>query len=357
MVELNKNCNSGSIGRLKVVKECVVVRVDSLKRVMIINTVVYHAIMLCAGGDHLNRCRAPHSAPPGNRGEGPRTSRLHNVDDSTALLRSIKLCREVPSTKVELLGPMRTKVTMTVGDLTAEVVACGSKVGQQRAAQNLLKQIHPQVSTYGGLLRIYANPDEKEEQRETRKLQAELVQLQNQTKGSGDTKKPLKSKSSNSDNSKSAALQAREKAEKARERMEKLKDKASEAKELAEKLKIKAEKAKRAADRAASRSDREKARAATAKWCKVTDQYKKANKKASKLKSLAEKATKRYKQRQKRAERPVEKKRWERIRDKSKNNRSNANEAVLALLRKEMARIKERTTTRSYMYATKPLIE
>ncbi|KAK6727028.1 hypothetical protein RB195_004996 [Necator americanus] len=275
----------------------------------------------------------------------------------TALLRSIKLCREVPSTKVELLGPMRTKVTMTVGDLTAEVVACGSKVGQQRAAQNLLKQIHPQVSTYGGLLRIYANPDEKEEQRETRKLQAELVQLQNQTKGSGDTKKPLKSKSSNSDNSKSAALQAREKAEKARERMEKLKDKASEAKELAEKLKIKAEKAKRAADRAASRSDREKARAATAKWCKVTDQYKKANKKASKLKSLAEKATKRYKQRQKRAERPVEKKRWERIRDKSKNNRSNANEAVLALLRKEMARIKERTTTRSYMYATKPLIE
>ncbi|EYC02575.1 hypothetical protein Y032_0099g3189 [Ancylostoma ceylanicum] len=276
----------------------------------------------------------------------------------TALLRSIKLCREVPSTKVELLGPMKTKVTMTVGDLTAEVIATGSKVGQQRAAQNLLKQIHPQVSTYGGLLRIYANPDEKEEQRETRKLQAELVQLQNQTKGSGDAKKPGKSKAtSNSDSSKSAALQAREKAEKARERMEKLKDKASEAKEVAEKLKAKAEKAKRAADRAASRSDREKARAATAKWCKVTDQYKKANRKASKLKLLAEKATKRYKKRQKKAERPVEKKKWERIRDKSKNNRSDANEAVLALLRKEMARIKERPVTRDYMYATKSQVK
>ncbi|RCN53213.1 hypothetical protein ANCCAN_00770 [Ancylostoma caninum] len=253
---------------------------------------------------------------------------------------------------------MKTKVTMTVGDLTAEVIATGSKVGQQRAAQNLLKQIHPQVSTYGGLLRIYANPDEKEEQRETRKLQAELVQLQNQTKGSGDAKKPGKSKAtSNSDSSKSAALQAREKAEKARERMEKLKDKASEAKEVAEKLKAKAEKAKRAADRAASRSDREKARAATAKWCKVTDQYKKANRKASKLKLLVEKATKRYKKRQKKAERPVEKKKWERIRDKSKNNRSDANEAVLALLRKEMARIKERPVTRDYMYATKSQVK
>uniref|UniRef100_A0A7I4XXI3 DRBM domain-containing protein n=1 Tax=Haemonchus contortus TaxID=6289 RepID=A0A7I4XXI3_HAECO len=280
----------------------------------------------------------------------------------TALLRSIKLCREVPSTKVELLGPMRTRVTMTVGDMTAEVIANGSKIGQQHAAQNLLKQMHPEVSTYGGLLRIYANPDEKEEQRETRKLQAELVQLQNQTKALSDTKRSGKSKghassNANSDSVKSAAVRAREKAERARGRAEKLKEKASEAKELSEKLKLKVEKAKRAADRATSRSDREKSRAASAKWSKLSEQYRKANRRSSKLRSLVDKATKRYKKLLRKAEKPVEKKRWERVKDCGKNYRADANEAVLALLRKEMARIKERTATRTYMYETKPAVK
>ncbi|VDM59650.1 unnamed protein product [Angiostrongylus costaricensis] len=276
----------------------------------------------------------------------------------TALLRSIKLCREVPLTKVELLGPMRTRVTMTVGDLSAEVVASGSKVGQQRAAQNLLKQIHPHVSTYGGLLRIYANPDEKEEQRETRKLQAELVQLQNQTKVLGDAKKAGKSRghassNSNSDCSKSAAALAREKAENARQQAEELKDKAFHAKELTEKLKAKVEKAKRAADRAALRPDCDRARMAMRRLFKLTDQYTESNRRLSKLKSLADKATRRYKKRLRKIERPVEKKRWERIGDQSRNHRADTNEAVLALLRKEMGRIKERSVTRTYMYATK----
>ncbi|KAJ1368497.1 WW protein [Parelaphostrongylus tenuis] len=276
----------------------------------------------------------------------------------TALLRSIKLCREVPSTKVELLGPMRTRVTMTVGDLSAEVIASGSKVGQQRAAQNLLKQIHPHVSTYGGLLRIYANPDEKEEQREARRLQAELVQLQNQTKVLGDAKKAGKSKghtssNANSDSSKSAAALAREKAENARQQAEELKDKAFHAKELTEKLKAKVEKAKRAADRAALRPDCDKARVAMGKLFKLTDQYTESNRRLNKLKSMVDKATRRYKKRLRKIERPVEKKRWERIGDQNRNHRADTNEAVLALLRKEMGRIKERTVTRTYMYATK----
>ncbi|VDO87197.1 unnamed protein product [Heligmosomoides polygyrus] len=282
-------------------------------------------------------------------------SKIREKMPVTALLRSIKLCREVPSTKVELLGPMKTRVTMTVGDLTAEVIATGSKIGQQRAAQNLLKQLHPEVSTYGGLLRIYANPDEKEEQRETRKLQAELVQLQNQTKTLCDMKKSRgAAANSNSDSAKSLAVRARDKAERARERAEKLKEKSYEAKELAEKLSAKVEKAKRAADRAASKSDREKSRIRNAKLCKLTEQYKAAHRRSNKLRSLAEKAAKRYKSRLRKAEKPIEKKR---ARESGRNHRADANEAVLALLRKEMARIKERTLTRTYMYETKPAMK
>ncbi|PIO67648.1 hypothetical protein TELCIR_10595 [Teladorsagia circumcincta] len=189
-----------------------------------------------------------------------------------------------------------------------------------------------------------------------------LVQLQNQTKVLSDTKKSGKSKghaasSANSDSAKSAAVRAREKAERARGRAEKLKEKAFEAKELSEKLKLKVEKAKRAADRAASWSDREKSRSASSKWSKLTEQYKMANRRSSKLRSLAEKATKRYKKLLRKAEKPVEKKRWERVKDGGKNHRADANEAVLALLRKEMARIKERTATRTYMYETKPPVK
>uniref|UniRef100_A0A158PAQ2 DRBM domain-containing protein n=1 Tax=Angiostrongylus cantonensis TaxID=6313 RepID=A0A158PAQ2_ANGCA len=239
-----------------------------------------------------------------------------------------------------------------------KVIASGSKVGQQRAAQNLLKQMHPHVSTYGGLLRIYANPDEKEEQREARKLQAELVQLQNQTKVLGDAKKAGKSKghassNANSDCSKSAAALVREKAESARQQAEELKDKAFHAKELTEKLKTKVEKAKRAADRAALRPDCDRARIAMGRLFKLTDQYTESNRRFNKLKSLADKATRRYKKRLRKIERPVEKKRWERIGDQSRNHRADTNEAVLALLRKEMGRIKERSVTRTYMYATK----
>ncbi|CAD5120347.1 DgyrCDS8921 [Dimorphilus gyrociliatus] len=69
----------------------------------------------------------------------------------------------------------KNSLTMTVGKFSAKIFYKKKKVGQQLAAQEILRQMHPQIRFYGGLLRLYGNC--KKHVEESRIRSEEMKQL------------------------------------------------------------------------------------------------------------------------------------------------------------------------------------
>ncbi|XP_074601554.1 microprocessor complex subunit partner of drosha isoform X2 [Brevipalpus obovatus] len=79
---------------------------------------------------------------------------------------------------VTLVKHQRIEFTMTVGKHTATVICRNKREGKQRAAQAILQLLHPQISSWGSLLRLYGRgscktPKEKKEEEQ------KITQLQN----------------------------------------------------------------------------------------------------------------------------------------------------------------------------------
>lgn len=74
-----------------------------------------------------------------------------------------------PHFSVELIKPQRNICTMVANEHEAKVICKNKTEGKQRAAQQILQKMHPQVTSWGGLLLMYGRgscktPKEKKEQ-------------------------------------------------------------------------------------------------------------------------------------------------------------------------------------------------
>ncbi|RWS16937.1 uncharacterized protein B4U79_05766 [Dinothrombium tinctorium] len=82
------------------------------------------------------------------------------------------------STSVRLVKHQKNEFTMRVGNHSATVLCRNKREGKQRAAQAILKLLHPQINSWGSLLRLYGRgscktPKEKKEEEQ------KITELQN----------------------------------------------------------------------------------------------------------------------------------------------------------------------------------
>ncbi|RWS26558.1 uncharacterized protein B4U80_09098 [Leptotrombidium deliense] len=80
--------------------------------------------------------------------------------------------------EVKLVKHQKNEFTMRVGQKTATVMCRNKREGKQRAAQAILQQLHPQINSWGSLLRLYGRgscktPKEKKEEEQ------KITELQN----------------------------------------------------------------------------------------------------------------------------------------------------------------------------------
>jgi len=81
-------------------------------------------------------------------------------------------------TDVRLVKHQKNEFIMKVGKHTASVNCRNKREGKQRAAQAILKLLHPQITSWGSLLRLYGRgscktPKEKKEEEQ------KITELQN----------------------------------------------------------------------------------------------------------------------------------------------------------------------------------
>ncbi len=66
---------------------------------------------------------------------------------------------------------------MTVGKHRVSVVCTNQKEGKQKASQAMLKRLHPQIDTWGSLIRLYGHEAQRK-LHETRKTKDSIIKLQ-----------------------------------------------------------------------------------------------------------------------------------------------------------------------------------
>ncbi|CAI4232756.1 unnamed protein product [Auanema sp. JU1783] len=93
--------------------------------------------------------------------------------------RSMKLHGSQPSVVNRTVDHQQSEVTVTVGEYSCTVKSIGAKGGKQKAAQGILKQLHPELLNFGSILRLYASVQEKTDKMVTQKSHKEVVGLQN----------------------------------------------------------------------------------------------------------------------------------------------------------------------------------
>lgn len=71
-------------------------------------------------------------------------------------------------------GSNLSRVTLTLGHMTEMAEAVGVKQATHLASQLLLKQMHPEVTTYGGFLEMYGRFEDKSKQEHARKQHDEV---------------------------------------------------------------------------------------------------------------------------------------------------------------------------------------
>ncbi|KAK9511731.1 hypothetical protein O3M35_000338 [Rhynocoris fuscipes] len=96
----------------------------------------------------------------------------------TCLQRNFDLGEMAIEYKVNSLHRQANEFVMTVGSHTARVVCKKKKEGKQRASQALLQKLHPHITSWGSLLRLYGNrslrnvKEKKQEEQEITMLQS-----------------------------------------------------------------------------------------------------------------------------------------------------------------------------------------
>ena len=66
---------------------------------------------------------------------------------------------------------------MSVGKHEVSVVCTNKKEGKQKASQAMLKKLHPQIDTWGSLIRLYGHAAQRK-LHETRKKKESIIKLQ-----------------------------------------------------------------------------------------------------------------------------------------------------------------------------------
>ncbi|XP_015793480.1 microprocessor complex subunit DGCR8 [Tetranychus urticae] len=118
-------------------------------------------------------------------------------------------------TDVRLIKHQRNEFTMNVGKHSATVICRNKREGKQRAAQAILQLLHPQITSWGSLLRLYGRgscktPKEKKEEEQKitelqntacanrpnyailNKLREEMLKLRASDENRNHTKEPLR---------------------------------------------------------------------------------------------------------------------------------------------------------------------
>ncbi len=82
---------------------------------------------------------------------------------------------------MERSGHQTHHFTMHVGKHEVRVSCTNKKEGKQKASQYMLEKLHPQIKTWGSLLRLYGYGAQRKLQ-ETRKEKDSIIKLQGQNR-------------------------------------------------------------------------------------------------------------------------------------------------------------------------------
>lgn len=94
------------------------------------------------------------------------------------LKRNAGICTTNIEQKVRLVKHQRNEYTMSVGEHKVQITCKNKTEGKQRAAQAILQKLHPEVTSWGGLLKMYGRGscktprEKKEEEQKITELQS-----------------------------------------------------------------------------------------------------------------------------------------------------------------------------------------
>ncbi|VDP07452.1 unnamed protein product [Soboliphyme baturini] len=97
------------------------------------------------------------------------------------LKRNSALGNTTINMKIERIKHQQHEFILNVGKHEVRVFCSNKKEGKQKAAQSMLERLHPQIKTWGSLIRLYGYGAQRRLQ-ETRKEKDSIIRLQSQSK-------------------------------------------------------------------------------------------------------------------------------------------------------------------------------